>query len=165
LAHIGGQLNYDNKFWRFSLAVYGRAEVAKECLALQDAYGINVNILLFCAWLGSQSIVLNHEDIEAVLRAVAGWHDDIVRPLLTVRQRMKDFSDDDKLRTSIKAIELKAEQTEQAMLFAFSRDLQRGKAQGDCVAANIRQYMQIKSPKATVQASAIHLIDAARRFG
>ncbi len=179
---IAGQLDYDNSFWRFSLAVYGRGEVAKECLGLQDAYGIDVNILLFCAWLGTQSVALNREDIEAASRTVAGWHEDIVRPLRAVRQRVKDFSDDEKLRASIKGIEIEAEQIEQAMLFAYSRHLQRGNAaQGDCVARNVRQYIEMKAPaavaqgsgqgsaqtsaQASAQVSATHLIDAARRFG
>jgi uncharacterized protein (TIGR02444 family) len=166
---FAGPLDYDNAFWRFSLAVYGRPGVAKECLALQDAHGIDVNILLFCAWLGTQSIPLKREDIEAVSQAVAGWHDDIVRPLRTVRQRLKDFTDGEKLRAGIKDAEIKAEQIEQAMLFAFSRRLQRGDAaQGDCVAGNVRQYIDMTAPGAAAQvsakASANHLVDAARRM-
>jgi uncharacterized protein (TIGR02444 family) len=165
LAPIAGQLNYDNGFWRFSLAVYGQAEVTNECLGLQDAYGIDVNILLFCAWLGTQSVALKREDIELASRVVAGWHDDIVRPLRTVRQRLKDISDDEKIRTSIKDAEIEAEQIEQAMLFAFSQQLQgRNEAQGDCVTTNVRQYIEMKAPIATAQVSAMHLIDAARRL-
>jgi uncharacterized protein (TIGR02444 family) len=162
---IAGPLDDDNAFWRFSLAVYGEPEVAKECLALQDAYGIDVNILLFCAWLGTQAIALQREDIEAAARAVAGWHDDIVRPLRTVRQRLKEFADGEKLRAGIKDIELAAEQTEQAMLFAFSRQLQRGDAaHADCIAGNVRRYIAMKAP-GTAQASAAHLVEAARRLG
>ena len=67
------------------------AEVAKECLALQDVLGLDVNILLFCAWLGTQSVALQREDIEAALRAVAAWQDEVVRPLRAVRQRTKAF--------------------------------------------------------------------------
>ncbi len=159
-----GQLNYDNEFWRFSLAVYGQAEVEKECLRLQDAYGIDVNILLFCAWLGTQPVALKREDIQAASRAVAGWHDEIVRPLRSVRRRVKKFSDDEKLRASIKGIEIEAEQIEQAMLFEFSRHLQRwNETQGDCVATNVRQYIEMKAPMGTAQASAMHLVETARR--
>ena len=164
--NIAGPLDYDNEFWRFSLAVYGRAEVAKECLGLQDAFGIDVNILLFCAWLGKQAVALHREDIEAASQAVASWQDDIVRPLRTVRQRLRDFSGHEKLRAGIKDGEIEAEQIEQAMLFAFSRQLQRQNAgQGDCVASNVRQYIEMKAPTAGAQASAMHLVDAARRAG
>jgi uncharacterized protein (TIGR02444 family) len=164
--NIAGPLDYDNEFWRFSLAVYGQAEVAQECLGLQDAYGIDVNILLFCAWLGTQAVALRREDIEAASQAVASWHDDIVRPLRTVRQRLKGFSGHEKLRAGIKDGEIEAEQIEQAMLFAFSRQLQRrNPPQGDCIASNVRQYIEMKAPTADAQATAMHLVDAARRAG
>jgi uncharacterized protein (TIGR02444 family) len=163
---VSGPLDYDNEFWRFSLAVHGQAEVAQECLGLQDAHGIDVNILLFCAWLGMQAVALQREDIEAVSQAVANWHDDIVRPLRAVRQRLKDFSGHQKLRAGIKDGEIEAEQIEQAMLFAFSRQLQRRNAgQGDCIASNVRQYIAMKAPTADAHATAMHLVDAARRAG
>ena len=50
-----GELQYDNEFWRFSLAIYKPPDVAAECLALQEAVGLDVNLLLFCAWLGTRS--------------------------------------------------------------------------------------------------------------
>jgi uncharacterized protein (TIGR02444 family) len=166
LAQRLSNLDYDNGFWRFSLAVYGQTEVAKECLALQDAFGLDVNILLFCAWLGTQSVALKREDIEAASRAVAAWRDDIVLPLRTVRRRWKVLSGDQKFRASIKDVEIKAEQIEQAMLFAFSQQLQgRSEAEVDPVAANVRQYIEMTSSTANAKTSVSHLIDAAQRFG
>ena len=41
-----GELQYDNEFWRFSLAVYKPPDVAAECLALQEAVGLDVNLYL-----------------------------------------------------------------------------------------------------------------------
>jgi uncharacterized protein (TIGR02444 family) len=38
-----------NAFWDFSLKVYAAAGVADECILLQDRFGIDVNLLLFCA--------------------------------------------------------------------------------------------------------------------
>jgi uncharacterized protein (TIGR02444 family) len=164
LAQRPGDLDYDSEFWRFSLALYGRTEVAKECLALQDAHGIDVNILLFCAWLGTRSVALNREDIEAASRVVAAWQDDVVRPLRIVRRRVKALLADDGFRTGFKDVEIKAEQIEQAMLFAHSQELRsRNEAEGDRVAGNVRLYITMKSP-VDAQASASHLIEAARRF-
>jgi len=164
LAQQPGDLNYDNEFWRFSLAVYGQAEVAKECLALQDALGVDVNILLFCAWLGTHSVALQREDIEAALRAVAAWQDDIVRPLRAVRQRTKALSVDEHFRAGIKDAEIKAEQIEQAMLFAVAQQLQgRRSIEGDAIASNVRRYIELKSP-ASGPGSATHLIQAAQRI-
>ncbi|MFZ0067404.1 MAG: TIGR02444 family protein, partial [Pseudolabrys sp.] len=68
-----GTLQYDNEFWRFSLAVYSRAGVAEECLALQETAGADINVLLFCAWTGMQTIVLSRDDIEQALRLVVAW--------------------------------------------------------------------------------------------
>ncbi len=164
MAQQPGDLNYDNEFWRFSLAVYNQAEVAKECLALQDVLGLDVNILLFCAWRGTQSVALQREDIEAALRTVAAWQDEVVRPLRAVRQRTKALSGDGNFRAGIKDAEIKAEQIEQAMLFALSQQLQgRRSIEGDAIAMNVHRYIEMKSP-ASSQESAAQLIQAVRRF-
>ena len=40
-------------FWSFSLKVYAAPDVGDECISLQDGYGIDVNLLLFAAFLGT----------------------------------------------------------------------------------------------------------------
>jgi uncharacterized protein (TIGR02444 family) len=52
-------LDLDNVFWRFSLAVYASDGVARECLALQEALKADVNLLLFCAWMGARNVALS----------------------------------------------------------------------------------------------------------
>ena len=37
---MDGSLELDHAFWQFSLSIYGQADVAEECLALQQAIGI-----------------------------------------------------------------------------------------------------------------------------
>src|SRR5260370_33376201 len=39
--------------WRFSLALYARAGVARALIALQDRAGCDINIVLFALWLGT----------------------------------------------------------------------------------------------------------------
>ncbi len=121
-----GELQYDNEFWRFSLAVYKPPDVAAECLALQEAVGLDVNLLLFCTWLGTRGIVLSRSDIEAASRVVALWHNSVVRPLRGVRRHIKTQYGDalEGLRSRIKDDELQAEQIEQAMLFAYAQGIQ-----------------------------------------
>ena len=158
-----GPLQYDNEFWRFSLAVYCQAEVEQECLVLQQALGIDVNLLLFCAWLGARGVALSKEQIEAASGAVAAWHDQVVRPLRGVRQQIKTLKRDafENYRTKVKGIELEAEQIEQAILFSFSKMDSLGAANsGDAIAPNIHAYIEMKSGKA----SAPQLIAAAGRF-
>ncbi|MDB5604693.1 MAG: hypothetical protein JWP25_1593 [Bradyrhizobium sp.] len=72
-------LQHHNELWRFSLAVY--AGVATECLALQDSLGIDVNILLFCAWLGAVRRIAPDVELKAACGIVEPWHDKAVRPL------------------------------------------------------------------------------------
>ena len=116
-------LTRDNPFWHFSLAIYARPDVAAECLALQDALDLDVNALLFCAWLGSAyGIVLSDNDMSAIDAQTATWRDVVVQPLRTIRQGIKPMpamAEDavKELRGDIARIELRAEQIEQAMLF------------------------------------------------
>jgi len=66
-----------------------RAGVADACIALQEAHGADVNILLFCAWAGCNGVRLDRAQIEAACGAVRGWHEEVVRPLRSVRRRLK----------------------------------------------------------------------------
>jgi uncharacterized protein (TIGR02444 family) len=116
-------LQCDNPFWRFSLAVYAMPGVASECLALQDAQGVDVNVLLFCAWLGSaQRIVLTEANLATIESAVRPWRDAVILPMRAVRRDIKAMADaaqDDiaALRKDVAALELRAEQIEQARLY------------------------------------------------
>jgi uncharacterized protein (TIGR02444 family) len=116
-------LRCDSPFWTFSLAVYARPGVAAECLALQDACNIDVNALLFCAWLGAEKgLVLADQNLAAIDAHVRRWHETVVRPLRAVRQAMKpmpEMADDavTTLRKEIATAELRGEQIEQAILF------------------------------------------------
>jgi uncharacterized protein (TIGR02444 family) len=40
----------DNPLWRFAVSLYGRGEVAAACLELQDAHGLDVDLVLACLW-------------------------------------------------------------------------------------------------------------------
>lgn len=151
----GDTLQYDNEFWRFSLAVYGRAVVAEECLALQQAIGADVNILLFCSWMGARGIALNRDDIESIMSHVVVWQDHVVGPLRTIRQNMKSLQvgGSENFRMRIKAIELEAEQIEQAILFAYSQRFHSGpKNARDAATENIKRYVEIKSGQKTFAA-------------
>lgn len=163
-----GELHYDNEFWRFSLAVYEPADVANEALALQEAIGLDVNLLLFCAWLGTRSIALSRSDIEAASRIVTRWHESVVRPLRSVRQQMKvDYGDAfANLGARVKEIELEAEQIEQAMLFAYAQDIQSSLASADrdTIVRNVNEYIAMMSSPALSRLTAPSLIRAAQRL-
>jgi uncharacterized protein (TIGR02444 family) len=102
--------------WNFSLKVYAQDGVPAECLHLQDTHGIDVNLLLFCAWLGAvREISVSSRDIAAALDIVKNWNSEIVTKIRDVRRALKPL-DAEALRDKIKAAELDAERVEQAML-------------------------------------------------
>ncbi len=113
----------DHPFWDFSLRVYGSEGVPAACLVLQDRYQIDVNVLLFCCWLGASGRgALDAAEMAAVCETVEVWHRDIVRAVRTVRQRLKgglgtapqELSEP--LRRRIAKIEVDFEHVEQLML-------------------------------------------------
>jgi len=115
----------DHPFWDFSLEVYGKEGVAPACLVLQDAHQLDVNIVLFCCWIGATGRgALDIGDVETMAAAVAEWHGDVVRGVRSVRQRLKgglapaplDLSES--LRRRITKIEVELEHVEQLMLAA-----------------------------------------------
>ena len=119
-------LSFKNPFWQFSLSVYAGPAVAAECLELQRRFEIDVNLLLFCAWMGSaHKVPMSDEHLTAMEASVAVWHEKVVRPLRAARQDLKPMpamSDPAvaALRSDIAKNELRAEEVEQAMLFALA---------------------------------------------
>ncbi len=119
----------DNPCWDFALVVYRRDGVAEACLALQESHGIDVNVLLFCCWLGESGRgALGAKEMADALALVDRWHQDVVRRLRAVRTGLKgglgkiDVEYSDPLRGRIMASELDAEHVEHMTLMrAFER--------------------------------------------
>lgn len=138
----------ENEFWRFSLAVYASPGVAEECLTLQHRLDLDVNVLLFAAWLGwSRHIALSAQDLQAVAAEVRPWHETVVKPLREVRRLIKHRPEKAvmALRGKVKAVELDAERVEQDMLFAFAarRFPAAGSAEKTVVESNLVAFMQL----------------------
>jgi len=78
-------------FWNFSLEIYGGEGVAEACLDLQERRGCDVNILLFCCWLGASGRpTLTADRLRALLKVSDVWQAEIVQPLRRVRRLLKD---------------------------------------------------------------------------
>ena len=111
-------------FWNFSLEVYSTEGVAEACLDLQERRGCDVNILLFCCWLGvSGRPTLAADRLRALLKVSTPWQAEIVRPLRAVRRLLKDRPWDQALPETVDATrrrvadaELAAEHAEQLKL-------------------------------------------------
>lgn len=142
----------ENPFWDFSLAAYERSGVAEACLALQERYGVDVNLLLFSAWAGHCGRSLGANEMAGLITAAAAWQVEVVRPLRSVRvwlKRQDQLPEDFGLREQAKALELQAEMLEQLLLhqsltLAAGQD---GEPDPRLVAANMRLYLASFAPK------------------
>ncbi len=130
--------------WDFSLAVWGREAVEPACLALQERHGLDVNLLLFCAWAGRRGCALGAEDIDRLIEVARPWREAAVLPLRRLRTWLKDQTvapaeAAEGLRTRIKEDELRAEAVEQR-LFAEALALGDGQAAPALTAGNMAAY-------------------------
>ncbi|MDX1735201.1 MAG: TIGR02444 family protein [Halioglobus sp.] len=108
-----------NPFWDYSLSVYARPGVAAACLALQDDCGLDVNTLLYAAWLASMGLDLSREHLQQVEAAVDDWRARVVRPLRELRVSLRDFEPAVALREELTALELQAERGQQDLMYAL----------------------------------------------
>ena len=80
----------DEGFAGFALAVYNGDGVSKAAVSLQDRRGVDVNLLLFAAYVSTRSAhVLTSNDIALARRRTAPWQSEVVTPLRAVRRRLK----------------------------------------------------------------------------
>lgn len=111
-------------FWNFSLELYAGEGVAEACLDLQERRGCDVNILLFCCWLGASGRpTLTADRLRSILAASDAWQSEVVKPLREMRRRLKDRSWPGALPETVDAVrrrvadaELAAEHAEQLKL-------------------------------------------------
>jgi uncharacterized protein (TIGR02444 family) len=115
--------------WSFALSLYARPGVADACLKLQDCAGVDVNVLLFALFAASEcGIAFREEDLVDIDHAVAGWREEVVVKLRSVRRRLKSGPflargrETERLRDHLKEAELRAEQIEQAVLASWLED-------------------------------------------
>lgn len=112
-------------FWNYSTALYGKEGIAPACLSLQDTFGLDVNLLMFCLWYGENFGLLTNHQVAEVLEISSAWSAVAVVPLRTVRRSIKDDKSISELpeysaislwREKVKNLELEAEKIQQLML-------------------------------------------------
>ena len=114
-----GEVSAGAAFWRFSLAFYALPGVAEALLALQDAGGFDVNLILFGLWLGlSGRGRLDGARLAAAEALSRPLRTEIVVPLRQLRRRIAPRPEADfrRLRAAILELELKAERAVQERL-------------------------------------------------
>jgi uncharacterized protein (TIGR02444 family) len=170
----------DTPLWTFSLTVYGSDGVADECLDLQERLKLDVNLLLFAAFVGAvEGVQLEKPDIAAANGIATCWHGEIVRALRRARRALKPASADTgnplraasaALRAQVKAAELDAEQIEQAMLWEWSQPRLTGRprtSRDHALSANLRSVLEFYGDAASQMNAATvtpRLLDAATAY-
>lgn len=140
----------NSNLWDFSLMHYARAGVADACLRLQDEHGVNVNVLLWCAWLEQRGLMLNAARLRSAQKRIHAWDEHYVVPLRQLRRRMKaEFGAADegieRVRSQIKQAELLAEKQLQIWLEAVVQTWDDTSAASEHLSAggnNVRFYLQ-----------------------
>ncbi|MEN3952297.1 TIGR02444 family protein [Iodidimonas sp. SYSU 1G8] len=107
-----------SRFWDFSVRLYGRPGVEDACLSLQDDFGADVNMVLFCLWRGPLSVAA----LDDALAAARPVREGCVVPLRRLRRALSRDGDEAALRRAVKAAELEAERLAQARLAATVPD-------------------------------------------
>jgi uncharacterized protein (TIGR02444 family) len=117
-------------FWDFSLSIYRKPGVADACLFVQDRYGLNVNLVLFCVWIAdSGGGALTAAHIGKALRRIADWEEHVIMPLREIRRtcRREALGVPEFLlqlfQPQIETAELEAEHVEQLVLAELARSL------------------------------------------
>jgi len=104
----------NNPFWEYSLEVYSVAGVATHCLALQDEFDADVNVVLYGAWLGSSNLQLTSPHLDSLERRIGPWRDTVVRPLRSLRRKLRG---EPEAYREMKALELTAERQQQDEMY------------------------------------------------
>jgi len=136
--------NHSQNFWPFSVELYARDGVADACLELQNRFGVDVNLLLFCYWFADQYGELDDELLEKLCLFSTSWKQQVVQPLRDVRNWMKDNSpllglaQDSRyhtLRERIKFDELAAEKYQQESMQGLVDNALKVRVRADSVSA------------------------------
>jgi uncharacterized protein (TIGR02444 family) len=143
------------RFWDFSVRTYRTDGVPAACLSLQNDYGADVNMLLYCAWIGAAVGPFEHELFSRANDYSLRWAKNIVIPLREARTWMKHTgcgaqptptAECMQLREDVKSVEFAAEKMQQEVLGSM---VQVDQARSDNperivadVAANLLRYLE-----------------------
>lgn len=142
------------EFWDFSVRTYYRAGVQEAFLALQNERGVDINMLLFCIWLGRTHGVFSDSLFSSTCDFSARWAQHVVAPLRAVRTWMKGTGCHDgkvaaqdcmDLREKVKGVEFAAEKLQEEVLESLCADRPRvqqcAAEQLAASASNVRRYL------------------------
>ena len=100
----------EEEFWEYSKKIYAHSYTS--FLWLQDRRSLDVNLLLFCYWLGKKGRRLSIEEVNRCCENVKSLREQFIVPLRSSRHFLKNIdlpTDYEKLKKAILDVELEGE--------------------------------------------------------
>ena len=107
----------NSPLWRFSNNIYRKEGVSEILLHVQDKFCIDVNMILFVAWLASINRSLTATDIQDAQKLVSRWRVMVIVPVRNIRRSLKYFTGTDYLYEDVKKLEIDTEKEELKILY------------------------------------------------
>jgi len=133
-------------FWDFSVRTYRTPGVPAACLSLQNDYGADVNMLLYCCWAATAVGPFEGELFDRASEFSTHWAKNVVIPLRGARTWMKHTGCDSdpvptascmELREEIKNVEFAAEKLQQEVLESMASTERQGSDTAERIMRNV----------------------------
>lgn len=149
------------EFWNFALSVYAYEAQRNVFLRLQDEYGLDVPMLLWCLWQGSQGIVVSRGVMAQARDFSLDWRTKHVEPLRALRRAWKDETGGkagplEDARQAVARAEQAVERTQMMTLASLPCGNAADRSQ-DASAANIELYCELNAATALAEEQRILL--------
>ncbi len=110
-----------NPFWTFSLSLYRQAGIADACLNLQDGEGLDVNLLLYAAFLSQSGLQLSGDQAVRLEACCKPLRERAVKRLRRLRRRLAGIEGAEALSAEMLDTELAAEKLQQEVIWRWHR--------------------------------------------
>ncbi|MEL7046808.1 MAG: TIGR02444 family protein [Pseudomonadota bacterium] len=108
--------SHESALWSFATTVYADPAVSRAALNAQDEAGLDVNLLLFAAWLATRGVELDAALLDRAEARSRPWRQEVVQPLRRLRRSWKERPPHESAYGAIKDLELVAERKQLAFL-------------------------------------------------
>ena len=101
-----------SRAWPEMCAAYRNVELGRACLSLQEAFSVDVPLLLVLCLADQAGHAVSEDGLKALVDGAGTWRETVIAPLRQTRQAMKHrFASPSEvtLRDDIKRLELEAE--------------------------------------------------------
>ena len=149
-------------FWDFSVRTYRSDGVPEACLSLQNDHGADVNMLLYCCWIGVHSGPFTTELFASASRFSRHWAEHVVVPLRSARTWMKhtgctngQVANEEcmALRDEIKSVEFASEKLQQDALDSLAVINQTASSDHDQVFEDVTANLTLYAESAGIDIS------------